>query len=90
MKTLAKSLAIFLLVTFSTDSPILAINLVTSEFTVNLEFKLLLIIDRVFSIVKKEAKNNTTIQLINIYFEQNFKERLSAINSMWGVIVCGS
>lgn len=58
MKTLAKSLAIFLLVIFSTGSPILAINLVTSEFTVNLELKLLFLIDWVFSLVKKEAKNN--------------------------------
>ena len=89
MKTLAKSLAIFLLVTFSTDSPILAINLVTSDFTVNLELKLLLIINRIFSLVNQEAKKNT-IPLIHIYLEQNLKERLSAINSIWGLIVCGS
>ena len=80
MKTLAKSLAIFLLVTFSTNSPILAMNLVTSELTVNLEFKLLLIINGVFSMVKEKAKNNKIIKLLDIYFEQNFKVGLSAIN----------
>ena len=79
MKTLAKSSAVFLLAIFSTGSPIFAINLVTSDFTINLEVKLLFLVDKMFCLFDskyhylKIRKNQTIVdKLIPILYEVAF------------------
>lgn len=76
MKTLAKSLAILLLVIFTTGSPVIAINLATGEFTINLELKLFWLVNQILSVIKAA--------------KQNWQQNSNAIDSLWNILAWSS
>ena len=80
MKALAINLAIFLFVVISTNSPIFAINLVTSNSMINLEAKLLFLINHILVILNREYKDYKFLK--NVYIV-NFKKTLNYIDYLF-------
>ena len=75
MKALAINLAIFLLIVISTNSPIFAINLVTSNSMINLEAKLLFLINHILFVLNREYKDykfSKSVYLVN--FKKTFSD----------------
>lgn len=68
MKDLATILVIFLLVIISTGSPILAINLVTSDFMIVLETRLSLTLNHLILVVTQDFKNISFLEIVNLNF----------------------